>query len=148
MTAEKPATSGDETLSFEALILPSQFADLGRSEAARSPELQLVGAILDEALRTLLHYANRTGRRAQRLFQESEEWFFVDETTWPFSFLNVCSLLDLDPDYVRLGLRRMLERGKNGRATRLPRRHVIRRGSGKPLSVTARRVDAAMDEAA
>jgi hypothetical protein len=40
------------------------------------------------------------------LAREAEEWFLSNEAHWPFSFLNICSVLNLEPQYIRRGLQR------------------------------------------
>ena len=39
-----------------------------------------------------------------RLFKDAEEWIFEDDHEWPFSFINICEAVDLDPKYLRKGL--------------------------------------------
>jgi hypothetical protein len=77
-------------------------------------EFELVRAMLDDALHTYRKYALANGRRAQRLFREVDDWISVDDWDWPFSFVNVCAVLDLDPGYIRTGLRLWRERARDG----------------------------------
>jgi hypothetical protein len=76
----------------------------------RRPEYRLLWAVLQEAIETYMKYAPATGRRGQRLFQEAEEWIMQDNDLWLYSFINVCRILDLDPDYIRTGLKRWRSR--------------------------------------
>ena len=62
-------------------------------------------AVLDDAVRCFQRQAVTDGRRAQRLAREAEEWFFTDNYHWPFSFVNICAVLGLDAEYLRLGLK-------------------------------------------
>jgi hypothetical protein len=39
-----------------------------------------------------------------RLFKEAEEWIFEDDYEWPFSFINICQAVDMNPKYLRKGL--------------------------------------------
>jgi hypothetical protein len=97
---QHPATDGElET------IVPSQFADLLRNDEARPPERRLMLAVLEDALRSYERYASSARQRGRRLFREAEEWFASDAATWPFSFVIICETLDLEPEYVRAGLR-------------------------------------------
>jgi hypothetical protein len=52
-----------------------------------------------------LKHAGATQGRHRRLFDEAEGWIENTDTRWPFSFENVCVLLDLEAEYVRRGLR-------------------------------------------
>lgn len=58
-------------------------------------------AVLEDALRELVRpgdawYGARARRRA-----EVEFWLESNDVAWPFSFVNVCEALDLDPADVR-----------------------------------------------
>jgi hypothetical protein len=60
-----------------------------------------MAAVLEDAVRELVRpgrawYGARARRRA-----EVELWFQSDDVGWPFSFVNVCEALDLDPGNVR-----------------------------------------------
>jgi hypothetical protein len=80
-------------------------------------EFELVRATLDDAINIYRRYALAKGRRAQRLFREIDEWLAADDWSWPFSFVNICAILDLDPDYIRTGLKMWRERAlANNRA--------------------------------
>ena len=79
----------------------------------KQPECALLWAVLENGLETYMHYANATNRRGKRLFHEAETWIMQDEVTWLCSFVNICHVLGLDPEYLRMGLRRW-------RASRIP----------------------------
>ena len=68
----------------------------------------LMYAILDDAIGCLQKPVRN--RRSQRLAREAEEWIFADDEAWPFSFVNICGALGLDPDSGRVGLRRLPQR--------------------------------------
>lgn len=93
-----------------ATILPEQFysspagTDTGRGEVA------LMRAVLEDAIGCFQKQSVKSGRRAQRLAKEAEEWLFTDDPHWPFSFVNICAVLGLDPGYLRLGLKRWRQR--------------------------------------
>jgi hypothetical protein len=62
-------------------------------------------AVLEDALDCFhKQFVSRTAR-AKRLGQEAEEWFFKDDTRWLFSFVSICDVLGLNPDYIRRGLK-------------------------------------------
>lgn len=73
--------------------------------------------------------------KARKLFRETEAWFFDRGEDALFSFENVCDALDLDPAYLRAGLRRWkenqlnrptLEKGRDG--DHQPTLRRVRRG--------------------
>jgi hypothetical protein len=76
-------------------------------------EFELVRATLDDAIHTYRRYAFAKGRRAQRLFREVDEWISADDWSWPFSFVNLCEVLDLDAGYIRTGLKLWRERAES-----------------------------------
>jgi hypothetical protein len=76
----------------------------------KQPECELLWAVLENGLTDYMKYATATGRRGKRLFREAQEWVMSDDATWLCSFLNICHVLGIDPDYVRMGLRRWLDR--------------------------------------
>lgn len=68
-------------------------------------EYGLVEAILREAIREYQKFAGQRTRRGARLFREVDQWFLDDDRQWDFSFVNVCQILDLEPGYIRTGLK-------------------------------------------
>ena len=92
-------------------ILPSQLAE----SAARPPEHRLMLAVIEEAFHGYVASLNRSDRRSRRRFKEVEGWFASDDVSWPFSFVALCEKLDLQPDYIRAGLRRLRYRGVSRR---------------------------------
>jgi len=69
------------------------------------PECRLLWAVLENAVDSYMKNATATGRRGKRLFREAEEWIMQDDLTWLCSFISICHVLGLDPDYLRRGLR-------------------------------------------
>jgi hypothetical protein len=88
-------------------ILPVQF------HAARSgpPARRLMLAVLQDALDIHRKYAHESRARRGRLVAETDAWLFSDDTTWPFSFVNLCHGLGIDV----ASLRRRLVRAGSGR---------------------------------
>jgi hypothetical protein len=72
----------------------------------KQPECRLLWAVLENAIDIYMKYAGATGRRGKRLFQEAEAWIFQDDPTWLCSFVSICHVLGLEPEYLRLGLQR------------------------------------------
>ena len=70
------------------------------------PECRLLWAVLQEGMETYMKYATATSRRGQRAFADAEQWIGEDDPTWLCSFVNICHVLELDPEYLRAGLRR------------------------------------------
>ena len=113
-------------------ILPSQLLDTSHLGAARQPEKRLMLAVLEDGIATFQRTVSATTRRARREFDEVRAWLASDDTAWPYAFLNICHVLGFDPDYLRAGLGRWLERAKAlpPGAKVVPIRFAIRRISG------------------
>ena len=96
---------GAGELAPEAL-LPVQFVELLQRPSDRKPEVRLMVAVFEDALRTFCECAGATGRRDQRLFRDAAEWFESSDAQWPFAFENICDALGLEPEWIRQLLRR------------------------------------------
>jgi hypothetical protein len=81
---------------------PAEVAERIRTQ----PECHLLWSVLQEGMETYMRYAAATNRRGRRLFTEAETWIFEDDPTWLCSFLSICHVLGLDPEYLRAGLKR------------------------------------------
>ena len=68
------------------------------------PEKRLMLAILLDAVECFQKYAPLHRRKPDRLFTATAEWIFEDDYKWPFSFLNICDAVGIDPKYLRSGL--------------------------------------------
>lgn len=91
-------------------LLPSQFFRGDPGGVSAQPEKRLMLAVLEDAFGTLQrHAAARTGA-GQQHFADVEAWIAADDAQWPFSFLNICHAVGLEPAYLRAGLRRWRDR--------------------------------------
>ena len=83
-------------------VLPSQFF-----RPARTPdkgEVALMYAVLEDAVQCIAKQFVDNSLRTRRVAQEAEGWLLADDESWPFSFVNVCGALGLNPQYLRHGL--------------------------------------------
>jgi hypothetical protein len=62
-------------------------------------------AVLEDAVHTYLKTSRADGPERRALYAETAAWFADRDASWFYSFENVCAVLDVDPDYVRRGLR-------------------------------------------
>jgi hypothetical protein len=69
------------------------------------PEQVLLLAVLKDAVETFQRLFGAKTTAGRRLFRESEEWIWSDESDRVFSFVHICDALGLDPRYIRRGLR-------------------------------------------
>ncbi len=86
----------------------SEFGLQRRDYLARQPcdegVRRLMRAMLKDTLRCYRAYADAKTLRGQRLFREAEYWVHARESSWLFSFENVCHVLGIDSEYLRAEL--------------------------------------------
>ena len=83
------------------IILPSQYV----APRKLTPEHELMIAVLRDAIDCVAKHRNAEDYRGRRLFDEATQWLLAEETDWPYSFENICAVLDLDKNAVRHALR-------------------------------------------
>jgi hypothetical protein len=81
-----------------------------RSQHEVAGELELAQAVLRHAIHEYQKFAGLRSRRARQWFREVDSWFSADDRRWHFSFINLCEILDLEPTYIRTGLKMWRER--------------------------------------
>ena len=64
----------------------------------------LAAGVLKQAAQDLRRFNGATTNVERELYLDAYSWLQSDDCAWPFSFLNVCQLLHLSPDIVRLEL--------------------------------------------
>jgi len=84
------------------LVMPSQFYPQFPNEGTLAGEKRLMLAVLADAVDILLKGDGRDGR-SRRLLLETAQWIRADDDG-PFSFVNVCETLGLNPSCLRRGL--------------------------------------------
>lgn len=73
-----------------------------------SGEFRLMWAVFEDGLDSYLRYANHPSHHMQERFREAKTWIESDEDKWLFSFISICQVFQIDPSYLRNGLRRRL----------------------------------------
>jgi hypothetical protein len=81
-----------------------QYSDQWRGTSGLQPEKGLMLAVLLDAIESFQKYAFLRDKDVKRLFRNTEDWIFQNNHAWPFSFINVCEALEIDPQYLRKGL--------------------------------------------
>src|SRR6188508_3160419 len=69
------------------------------------PERTLLLAILEDGVRCYQENIYASGGKRRTLFEEARDWLFSDDNGWFCSFFSICTLLNLEPNYIRRGLR-------------------------------------------
>ncbi len=129
---EREATISEITLSGDGLLgYPASLV--------QTPEKRLMLAVLEDAAATVSRCAGRQTSPDQRAVEEVERWYSSEDGHWPFSFINVCDALGLDPSCLRRGFLRLRRSAASGHATRtLPRRTRERAGTRTHVVVRTR----------
>ncbi len=89
---------------FDVSALP-QFFDFVTSLAPVCPEAALMCAVLEDAFLCFKRQFETEKRCIPRTAQEAEEWFFSDDSHGLFSFVSICTVLGLEPEFIRKRLK-------------------------------------------
>ena len=68
------------------------------------PEKGLAIGVLKQAAYDLRRYRTATKAAHRELYLDAHSWVTAYDSSWPYSFMNVCKLLDLCPEMVRADL--------------------------------------------
>jgi hypothetical protein len=68
------------------------------------PEKGLAVGVLKQAAYDLRRYRTATKAADRELYLDAHSWVTAYDSSWPYSFMNVCKLLDLCPEIVRADL--------------------------------------------
>jgi hypothetical protein len=61
----------------------------------------LAAEILKQAALDLRRFHGATSAVEREIYSDAYRWVMSDDSSWPFSFLNVCQTLNLAPETVR-----------------------------------------------
>lgn len=109
-------------------MLPSQYFDRVARRTEYDGERRLMIAVLEDAVDVYRKLAGARDARRQQLFKDAEEWIDSPDRSWIFSFLNICDVLGIEPEYLRRGL------------------HDLKRQAQSAGSLVSLRVEAAADD--
>jgi hypothetical protein len=68
---------------------------------AETSQGDLAAGVLKQAAQDLRRFHGATSAVERELYLDAYRWLISDDSSWPFSFLNVCQLLHLSPEAVR-----------------------------------------------
>jgi hypothetical protein len=72
--------------------------------SAPAPEKHLAAGVLKQAAHDLRRYRAATSGLRRELYLDAYTWITDNDFSWPYSFVNVCKLLDVCPDAIRAEL--------------------------------------------
>ena len=86
-------------------LLPIQYFEAMRRKHLLEGEKRLILSVLEDAVECFMKCIDSSTNKGQRLFRDADEWITLEDKSWVFSFDNVCDMLDINPEYLRRGLR-------------------------------------------
>ncbi|HEY9159107.1 hypothetical protein [Candidatus Binatus sp.] len=87
-------------------LLPVQYFEAMRKKHLLEGEKRLILSVLEDAIECFMKCIDASTSKGQRLFRDADEWIAHEDKRWVFSFDNVCDMLDINPEYMRMGLRK------------------------------------------
>ena len=88
------------------------------ADISEESQRELAAGVLKQAAQELRRFYRATTPVERELYSEVYSWVMSEDAEWPFSFLNVCRLLNLSPAESRQELLGDLAFGRLGRWTR------------------------------
>jgi hypothetical protein len=115
-TGTKPA-SGSQPLSARSfgLDFESRLPVLSRE----SPEEALAIGVLSQAAHDLRKYHRAASGLEREIYLDARSWIIVDDFQWPYSFVNICQILRVSPESMRIELLADVSSGWFGHWVRL-----------------------------
>ena len=93
-------------------LLGEDYAANFRRKLPLEPERTLLLAILEDGVRSYQENIYASGGKRRTLFEEARDWLFSEDNEWFCSFVSICTLLNLEPNYIRRGLRQWESRAR------------------------------------
>jgi hypothetical protein len=97
--------------------------DLNTSEDSQR---ELAAGVLKQAAQDLRRFHGATSRVERELYYDAHSWVMSDDYSWPYSFQNVCQILNRAPEELRQEVVGDLAFGPLGQWTRRCGRTVRR----------------------
>jgi hypothetical protein len=92
--------------------------ELALGDLKQSAQDELAAGVLKQAAQDLRRFHNATSRIERELYFDAHRWVMSDDYSWPFSFPNVCQILNREPEELRQELVGDLAFGSFGQWTR------------------------------
>ena len=70
-------------------------------QLAETGQKELAAGVLKQVAQDLRRFHGATTAVERGLYLDAYSWLASGDTSWPFSFLNVCEILNLAPEAVR-----------------------------------------------
>ena len=129
-------------------LLPIQYFEAMRKKHLLEGEKRLILSVLEDAIECFMKCIDASTSKGQRLFRDADEWIAHEDKRWVFSFDNVCDMLDINPEYMRMGLRKWKDKRLDAIARRraalvLEAERAAAEAAAQPAAPVAPAADAA-----
>jgi hypothetical protein len=96
------------------------------ADVSEQSQRELAAGVLRQVTQDLRRFHRQTSRVERELYHDAYSWVISDDHSWPFSFPNVCRLLNREPEELRQELLGDLVFGPFGQWTRRCSRAIRR----------------------
>ena len=102
-----PPNSGDRGVTQQTMnandadISEESQRELALGDLKQSAQHELAAGVLKQAAQDLRQFRGATSKIERELYLDAYRWLTVGEYSSPFSFLNVCQLLNVAPENIR-----------------------------------------------
>ena len=93
-------------------LVPVPLSDPIAVRLRMSGACRLLWAVLEDGIECYLRYGDHPSAAMRELFQEANDWIEAKEGEGLCSFSGICGAFQIDPDYLRRGLRRRLRENR------------------------------------
>lgn len=104
LAASKAESSGEYRVDTTDTVALTQYLETRGKQWDLEPEKKLMLAVLQDGIDCFRKNLLANDERKTTLFREAEQWILDGDTSYLFSFDNVCEAFDIDPAYLRKGL--------------------------------------------
>jgi len=74
---------------------------INNADRLEESERELAAGVLKQAAEDLRRFHGATSKVERELYLDAHSWVMSDDSSWPFSFANVCRLLNRVPEELR-----------------------------------------------
>ena len=108
---QSPNTFEEKALSvFQPdILIPAQYLSTYQRRFHLDPERVLMLAVLQDAIVCFQEHLTASCKRKRTLYLDAEAWLFDGDTSYLFSFENICEALGFEAAYLKQGLMRWKE---------------------------------------
>lgn len=71
------------------------------ADSLQESQRELAAGVLKQTAQDLRRFHHATSRVERELFLDAHSWVMSDDYSWPFSFPNVCQILNREPEELR-----------------------------------------------